>query len=472
MSITPLTFILGGMYLYIFYKYKRISDIVEKILVLLVAISLFVQSGYAISFNTMSVGFGILFSALSAFMFLFLILRSRKISKYEMYCWLLILTITISLIFLQIFKYKVVRYDGNIMPWDTYKNYISSIKKLGINKVNILTYFKMVFYCIISIVVYKYLNYENWINIILTFRKVAKAVIVYGIIEVILTCIFHISLYSCFTQYIIGRSEATMVESYNTQRGVLFQLQGLTREPSHYAIQLLFILIILYAANCIDRDKNYRVWIILILSLMGLSMAFTALLSIAIFGVINYMKMTQGKNNNNKVILYGIGCMFIVGIIYFVSTIYNLDSNDNFYAMRIKMTIDVIVNLIRNNSVDPTVFMTSPGCRLASSIGTIRLIGKSALFGLGPGTTISHTLTSYTLANYGVLGCFLWGKVTFCSGFYNYIIVNKKYKVIIMILIIAFLFASGIEINSICYLVIANCLVVIFGERKHEKNNI
>lgn len=275
-----------------------------------------------------------------------------------------------------------------------------------------------IFYLIIAVclafvidTIGKLFTREDWIRTMALIAKWGKVLLIIVCIEIVLKYVLDSNLYSTFIIKVFGKGTSTYLELVS--RGSFRVLQGLTREASHFAYSMMLLTILLFATEKISEKKN-TIWIIISLTALVLSGAFSMVLCVAFLAAYYLIAITYyGKMDNRisrkktaVVVLFSSILIAILGIVGMV-----LIQRNEYIANRFMEALDIISNLGKNgvDYYSTLSHVTSSQSRLYSTYFTLKEWLKRPIFGLGPGTTFCYSNTVLTLAETGLAtGISMW----------------------------------------------------------------
>jgi len=180
----------------------------------------------------------------------------------------------------------------------------------------------------------------------------------------------------------VGGSTLTIL----LERGGIYSLQGLTREPSHLASALFWFGLIVTLSNNVT-DKRKKGILLCVIILLVICRSFAGLL----FALALY---TLYAVVHKKKFIYSLLALCITPMLL-------LSDRINYYSERLA-NVFLLLNF-GNASVT-----SSEHIRLTSIIEGLKVFLRRPLFGAGIGTVYSHGGLSSMLSNMGGIGVFLW----------------------------------------------------------------
>ena len=183
-------------------------------------------------------------------------------------------------------------------------------------------------------------------------------------------------------------------------------LQGITREPSHFAYSLFCISIFFYIQGKVEKRKSEIFFILLSFFLMWLSGAFSSVLystCFILFGLI-YGKLSENSKN-----IHVYSLIFTFLILCFVIVLFAISStnSDNEILSRINNIRTAFLFIIEDDWRGRFA-IASEYVRFISIIDTVRDFVNKPLFGIGAGVELAHSGVITFLTNFGILGMLVW----------------------------------------------------------------
>ncbi len=217
------------------------------------------------------------------------------------------------------------------------------------------------------------------------FLKMQVAIYIIVIIEFFIKNVLYSNFFNIIIEKTFGIAENQV--TWLVQRGGLYALQGLCKEPSHFAIFLLF-------AGLYDVwiQKNFQkgnVYFIINCALLLISGSFSSLVYIIVLfmAYILYLKIT------NETIIMGMISILAAGIIIVVSDKIQLLS---YYIERFGNVLKII-----NGTVSD---FTSESVRLGDAFGSFKQFREHPVFGIGIGNNVKTGAVSAFLSSVGIIG--------------------------------------------------------------------
>lgn len=227
----------------------------------------------------------------------------------------------------------------------------------------------------------KYERLERFFSVVCRGGKIHICIIY---MELITKSFFHSNLITDFRNILLGRTgvQGLMI------RGSMPALCGLTAEPSHLAVALLWMCIVFICYESI-LGKSLKFWIVSSALLMILSMSFTTLILVIALIVFLLMKhyLETGKLIKTKGLF--VFCFIIILAVFIFMF------SDNYYVNRFKKIVDNFGNTITE-------------VRLLSIYDTFQVYITRPVLGLGLGTNKCFSGIVIGLSNIGLAGIAFW----------------------------------------------------------------
>ena len=325
--------------------------------------------------------------------------------------------------FLEVSEVKTIVYG---ISWDHFAYGFEEKVPITITIQTFLMITRLFLFLLNSFVVMKFEkdDIEKVLKICLTTFKIH---IGYILIEFMLSRLLQLNVMYQVRDFFFGKNISATIGHF---RGDTFTLLGWTREPSHCAeVLFLFVLICVLTKNL----KKQKIWVILAISFMFSTGAFTALLYVACLMVLFVIAYEVDLKNRKMIIL---SVFLLIGV---VIAGYSILSND-YYLGRITDFFDELEYIFSNEYDISRGLITSSRVRLASIIENLNLMFLRPLFGWGIGTAYAHSGLASVLSNIGLLGTFFW--IYYCLNFIDHSVQRNK-KLYFFVVVIAPNFICG-----------------------------
>jgi hypothetical protein len=252
-----------------------------------------------------------------------------------------------------------------------------------------------------------------------TFTKIN---VIFGLFELISKNVFQSNMAYTISNIFLGADKG--VNSLII-RGDSYALQGLTYEPSHFAMTLFFFVIVLILLKSFGfKKRGDLLWIIAGCILMVVSTALSSIVFIiVIILVIAYL------SKNNKVIQRGILLTVALGLVVVVvfvtnATIFQGSLTDSYFLRRMDNLFNCLPYIWQGDYSYAYQISTESGLpRIISAVDCFKLFLRHPLFGLGIGMTAAHSGTISALVSLGIVGFCFWFRILFVDFLYEF---NKR----------------------------------------------
>jgi hypothetical protein len=329
------------------------------------------------------------------------ILKIRKIN-YKLFksASIFIAIIIIGIVTLRFYPARVKTVDFS-HSWDLFmRGDLNQMQYISYKSQSILMLVRVIIFISIMIAAKAIYTDVDWINTGRKVLKVFKAFILFVCFEAILKFIFHLDTNNII--FPIFAREATTL-------GELNALQGLSREPSYFALAVFNICITFFTIGKISssdktKHKNHWYWILTILFLGVISSSFSILIVlICLLLIWSYFQAKEKDIFFIKLLLPYIS--IFIGIWIVILTLNLLISIP--ILSRITEALTQIKNGINNSYVVGKDF-SSEAARLIGIIESFRSYLSRPLLGLGIGTTYCTSGLICILCNIGFIGFIYW----------------------------------------------------------------
>ncbi|MDC1532084.1 hypothetical protein N8473_05230 [Amylibacter sp.] len=284
--------------------------------------------------------------------------------------------------------------------WDLYLRGITDeMTYVSFSMQSILMYIRVCFFIAIILAAKSFLNTLDWMHVLRFLTNIAKILVIFGIFEIFIKYIIGYDLNE-FLQLIFGRGIAT--------GGDETRLQGISREPSIYALAL-FNMIILFIINIKLKIKIQEtlIWLILTIAIGALASSFSFYLVMfsASAMIVGVYSTNIGKVNIKRfglIIITSIVVIFMIGIIFlFWNSYFLYRVSDALTQMSLAFTRTYIIGLDFSSSAS----------RLIGIFESFMSYTARPFLGLGIGTTYCVSGIVSILANIGLIGFIVWIRV-------------------------------------------------------------
>lgn len=277
-------------------------------------------------------------------------------------------------------------------------------------------------YCIKSICDWKDIGF-----IVNRLIYILKCYLIVVYVEFFLKNIFNMAdLWPDIQQLFCGAFAPGDLNQAPDKRGTFYSLIGFTQEPSFLVMSFAVLLFLVFIANKVNQKYpgqtilpyTPRYQIVLILLPMLVSGGFSSVWYILNLAVIYYI---ISNDVSSKSLLYqcvlffrfSVPLILILGLLY--AFIQLSDSN---YSMRIEAVQLFLTSLFTTGTLPFNIMTdTSVLARFSSIVLTFKDFLARPIFGLGVGMEFAHCFSVTMLADFGILGSYLWWKLLMCSQY-------------------------------------------------------
>ncbi len=417
--ITIMSILISIVYIKIYfsnssYKVKLLECIVVAAFVHICAIQ-----GYYIKAGGKELTYDMFVVFMTCFFFVKLInCKEITVDKNFFRIVFLFFVVVFASVFYEIFfPYSNFIMDNNTTGpgWDGYLIGQTVKTHATVRYLSVLSYI----FCVASCVFVLYLlkeqyDKEDLLYIIKKINKYMWVVLLICFIEFIIKDVLKLDIYSTVIEFILGLGGNTF--SGLLERGDLYQLQGLSREPAHLAYMLYWGIVfqgIEYHILENKRiDRNYVSKLILSVFLLIASGSFSAYIYILI------LLLVASLNFKNKKLKYGFISFFVGVLIVGIYLVFDEIDTSTYLGQRIEFVI-VALDAI-NNEQFFGFGSNSALARFVSMYDTAKDFLQRPLLGLGPVVQVSHGGLVNFLSDVGILGFFVWCRCLISVHKYNY----------------------------------------------------
>lgn len=287
--------------------------------------------------------------------------------------------------------------------WDLYmRGYTEHMSPVHFSSQAILMSIRVIMFITILWVAEKTISTEEWLDQAKVVGKGLKWFLAYGVFEFVVKIIFKFPT-NYFLMIIFGSGRAT---SYGMER-----LQGLSREPSYYALALFYMIVIFGVLQYFDSEnkKSHRICICIAALLGAVSGAFTFVICI-VAGVFILILLKYADNPRAQSIAkMVISVVMIAGMfMIFSSEFLNFaESSSNSIIGRMAESVRQLNNAFTGSYVLGEDY-TSEASRFIGGIHSMKAGLLRPLVGLGIGTAYCTMGIPAIIANIGLGGLFVW----------------------------------------------------------------
>lgn len=408
-------------------KKRNLKYTLLDLVVITVSVEMFIEMGNFLEIGGISISYATIMELITLIVAIILIVKNKIINKNLLKLFILLnLVVVFGIGNLIINPCKILAGTSQI-TWDDFIRG-SNLQYIGFNDYIIKQAIQLFIFLIILVAIYSSFSKEEYMKLLINISKYIKVMLLLGILEFVLKYVFKSNIYNISCELFFGRT----TQAYNeiTTRGSGYLLQGFTKESSHYAYVLMISVLMLLAVNRLSKSQNN--WIAIAVFLMIASMSFSSyifILAIVAFYILNWI---QKSNQYIRVLKWSFIILLVCGVTYCIlcnlNNIYNSLEAVGFLQRRIKSLIQELVAIfngewmIQNGSLE-----LSNKVRLGSIFETLKLIQYRPLFGVGICAATSHGSTTMLLSGVGLVGSYLWTRISFYSSKMKIENKDKKY---------------------------------------------
>lgn len=410
MSIYPFGYILIVWIIYSAYKGKTVQGIFYQLFVteLFFALSR-MNYGYFMKIGGSEIDYNDVLLGILFVLSIAMLLKDPELpGKTGRLSILLLASILIGIVLCVMWPATVEVIDYN-HSWDLYFHGVASEMQLvSYSSQSIMMFFRVIIFVLILNVAYKCYEMEDWISISEDLILSMRILIAYGFVELILKFGLSVNVNEGLN-WLFGRGVST--------GGGLTRLQGISREPSYYALALFNFLALSLARYYIDNTTKARLvnvlWMVAAIILGFASSSFSFLICFVGFLLVwIYLKNFQ-RSAFPKVVLILLFAIIVIAVVFSSDSFLNMATNSNITILkRVADSIDAMKKAFTNSFVLGRD-ASSEAARLGGGILSLKAGLARPLLGLGIGTTYCVTGLICIFANIGIVGLYLWIKLLF-----------------------------------------------------------
>lgn len=430
--------------LYTFIRYNKVECLVN-ILVLYFLFSTFINMGYFFRIGKIYIQYSQFLMCIIIIFCTFSLKKIIKVKLKKRKNIIIIITIFCATIIVNLLKLLYFNKRILVMP-----NSISDITvSLMVNaKLNLDTIQKLInLICFILICVFTncLIDKNIWNKVRDKYIIWGKFMIIIALFEIIYNNVVKNNYLNELFRFIFGTASSQYTDIIN--RGGIYAIQGLTKEPSALALGFLILAIVLLLSEIKDSKKTF--YLIIISFILLFSGSFAGIMCIGVIFVI-YSQVLKNRTIIRFMFLILVIIICIIGSINLkfnsIGFEYYLSRLENFIRILkyIKPELSQGDALQKVNEIQ--YYFNNGGnggseyLRLSSIIYNLDLFYQNILFGVGLGTTNSHGAIPAILANIGIIGFGFWGAILLnCKDIMKFKKIN-----ILLIIIVTFIFIGDI----------------------------
>ena len=406
MMVTPFAVIIFAMYFFAFLK-KKTKDFWLFSFAATIIITTNIRMGYFLRVGSFELNYASVLMYTLGITSLLIMLKNLRRFKTIGTKWYVVFLIVlfIGYVLLALLPVKQLIITGD---WEKYVyERVGTYSTISTESVKIGYYLMFVFSGLSIIVARNALVFDEWKRILSAVIKFGKVNIVVGYIEWFFVNIFHSKIITNFFIIFFGSAGAQQTEL--TKRGILYTIQGATKEPSMYTTTVFYFCIILLVDFYIKKDSRKIRWVALSAFLLLINPAMSSFVYIAIIMLVLYtfglLKKNKQKTTNPS-IRFIMLFLFGFSLVGFLWGNYEIFLNSSNYMMqRIGIAFQQLDLLSRNIGY---ATYTSEGIRFTGIMYDLGLVQYRPLFGYGLGSLSCNSGIITLLANCGIIGITTW----------------------------------------------------------------
>lgn len=448
--------------LYIIFSGKNNRERYVRFLTFALAISLYIQIGLFLEIGSFDITYSFSLEILIGVWSALLIANKFRVSKsnfYKVLFFILVLGINITLLIVHPYTKSMITHN---VSTDLYVSGQAAKQMVSFGGRNILAAIKFLIFLPIVLVMRK-LELKEKREIIYSLTEIGKFYMGYCTLEFIVKNVFHSGILYEFQNIVFGVATATQTEI--RIRGGIYTLQGLTREPSHLALQLVTIILLFHLQERIS-GKNYKGWILLGLFFMIIGMSLTSFVCAFTLLVFAYLF----KQNSAGKVYFMVGIFFacVAVAIVFVA-FYDEIISSSYYARRLVSLVYDMSGIFGSDGATSGYIYISNKARMVSIADGLMAWKDNVLFGTGVGTSGCQADFVTNLEELGLVGFTAWlAAVPFGRK-----IRNEKYKWAVCVCFIPFMFTFAESIFwTLCGIAYFMILEMLFGDYVFSVGNL
>lgn len=451
------TLILTCIYVYVFFKKYTVKNRFIILLTIELLLDLWKLQGAFVQISSFAIGYRYVNEIVLFFYSIYLLAKIKKVHRTLLILSLAVVFLSILGISFEIlypYSNDIINAWSKDVTWDSYANGTTGKDTLQIYPVKTaMLFFQLISFFLIGILVKQLLDREDIYAILKNLIKYSYPMVFYGYFEFFVKNILNNStLTYSISAVLLGVTDSTYTGL--TIRGLFAGIQGLTREPSHFAEFLGFLLFLILVKYKIDnkRDRKFFLQVFSVVFMMLISGSFSAIWLLAM-SLFIYLGLFF---NIRQVRIY-----HIIPVLLLMFLGYNLweqlDS-DGFISKRIDAAITVLDYMFANRLFLLMNTGDSSLARMLSIYDGMQDFLQRPVLGIGLGIEAAFSSPVNLLLSYGLLG-------TICLGcFYFYPGRNRRrysIKLMLFFLCIFQLFGGrqiGLEVITLFFVEVTGLL--------------
>lgn len=392
-----------------------------KVLITMISLELLLVQGYFLRIGTSEISYQLFMNCiLLVYSIAFLIRQHISVTYKDIfYGSMFLLASLVGVIYQELVPYDglVMTYDS-IGSWDAYTLGANNKGSVVVSWPRVLSIYVTFITAVITIFIFHaVLKKEGIQNILQSVNTVMKWNVLLVSIEFIFKNIIHSDFTLRFSALLFGEGANTYSDLI--VRNGIYQLQGLTREPSHLALTLFFTMVLYVIEkhiNSNDLKKIDYLYLLYVILLMIISGSFASYLYITIFVLwMIFLYVKKAKST----FYYIVSAIALWCVIFSFYVIFNGDLDTSTYlGRRLNLASEMGAAILDNSWYGMGGDSALP--RFLSIYDTILDFCQRPWFGMGLSVQISHGGLANVLSDIGLVGAFFWGCLIFNKFSYHY----------------------------------------------------
>lgn len=384
MVITPFAVLLLLIYTYILIKNKTTLKIFRSFIIVLAVVTLNIRMGYFFKIGDSMMAYRAVITYATTVIAIYLLCKTKRIPLKLFNCVVFfVLALMINLCIAKLYPYTG---QINTINWVDYVMGERQYGYLDGRELEIGIYLVFICNCIILLAIKKTISKEDIHYIISKIIAYSKISIVLGFVEWIITNVFKSTIITKLCMLIFGSQGAQL--DLLTQRGILYTIQGATKEPSMFATAIFYISILIIVEsnkNNVNAKSNNR-WLFCCLLLLVINPTLSSYIYLLIDFVLLFIFKMQGAGIHNKKGIIRRTIMTIIVSVFAFAFIYSNSqswyNSSNYILHRLGNAFVQLENIIRGANL----LYSSEAIRFSSIVYNFNMWIKRPLFGFGIGS--------------------------------------------------------------------------------------
>ena len=413
MIITPFSLFLIIVIIKKLSSTKNIHSLLKSSIILTLSVMLNVRMGYFFNYKNSIVTYSTILVFFTSLLSVVYLLSKRIISKKVFVKYLyLILALVIGIITFFFIPYNHFVIKGDWTEYVLGKKVTSFIVDTDIK----WGYYIRIMLCGLILIAYtNFFDYKETQSIIQSVIKYSKINIVLGFVELFMRNVFKSKIMTDIYIFIFGTAGAQ--QNWLMQRGLLYPIQGMTKEASMFTTVIFYIAVLLILD--VDRKNQNLKWLISCFVLLVFNPALSSVAYILMLILVLYTTNIRESSNifvipkRKAIVLFGIP-VFCVYLLFFNFS--SLLNSDNYILERIGRFVQQIEILI--NEGDDLTY-SSESIRLSGIFYDLKMLMKRPLFGFGLGVLTCNSGIVSLIVGSGLIGFLCWYNFIYSVCFKN-----------------------------------------------------